>query len=129
MVSVVGFFFNGFRRGRKTLFMVSVAGFWVDSAAAGGSTILECIERLLVFFCVFRTGFRRWFFHVFRRGRKTFVYVFRRWFLFMVSVVARNVFFYGFRRCLLLIVSGCYRTAAVSPMETLQNHQDVSVTN
>ena len=50
MVSVVGFY--GFRRGRKTfLFMVSVAGFLVDPAAAGGSTISECIERFL--FCVF----------------------------------------------------------------------------
>ena len=29
--------------------MVSVAGFFVDSADAGGSDILECIERFLVF--------------------------------------------------------------------------------
>ena len=42
--------------------MVSVAGFLVDSAAAGGSIIFECIERFLVFCCVFRTGFRRCFF-------------------------------------------------------------------
>ena len=62
----------------KRCFMVSVAGFLVDSAAAGGSTILECIERFLVF-CVFKTGFRRWLFDGFRRGRKTFVYGFRRW--------------------------------------------------
>ena len=35
-----------------TFFMVSVAGFLVDSAAAGGSNILERIERFLVFlFC------------------------------------------------------------------------------
>ena len=45
-------------------FMVSVAGLLVDSAAAGGSNILECIERFLVFVCVFRTGFRRLFFMV-----------------------------------------------------------------
>ena len=36
--------FYGFRRGRKQLFMVSVAGCLMDSAVAGGSTILECIE-------------------------------------------------------------------------------------
>ena len=67
---VVFSLFYGFRRGRKRLFMVSVvagercfmvsvAGFWVDYAAAGGSIILESIERFLVF--LFRTGFRRWF--------------------------------------------------------------------
>ena len=115
----------------KHFFMVSVAGFLVDSAAAGGSNILECIERFLVFFSVFRTGFRRCFlFYSFRRGRKT---------IFIVSVVG---LFVGFRRgrerflmvsvvgFFLLMVSGCYRTAAVSPMETVKtNHQDVSVTN
>ena len=42
------FYFHGFRRGRKTCFMVSVAGFLVDSAAARGSIISECIERFLV---------------------------------------------------------------------------------
>ena len=78
--------------------MVSVAGLLVDSAAAGGSKILECIERFLVC-CVFRTGFRRCFClmvsvvagtrfvmvsvvgfcYGFRRGRETF---------FMVSALA-----------------------------------------
>ena len=55
-------FFIGFRRGRIT-FLFNGFRRWilVDSAAAGGSTILECIERFLVVFCVFRTGFRRWF--------------------------------------------------------------------
>ena len=53
----------------------------------------------------------------FRRGRQTFFDVFRRW------------FFYGFRRGRkrfsmvsvvgLLMVPGCYRTAAASPMETV----------
>ena len=33
----------GFRRGKKTCLMVSVAGFLVDSAAAGGSRNLEGI--------------------------------------------------------------------------------------
>ena len=47
-------FSYGFRRRRKRYFMISVAGFLVDSAAAGGSMILECIERFLVFVCVFR---------------------------------------------------------------------------
>ena len=65
--------FNGFRRGRKRfvmvsvvgflffmvsvvakknvfVFMVSVAGCLVDSAAAGGSNILERLERFLVCF-------------------------------------------------------------------------------
>ena len=65
-------FFDGFRRRRKHLFMVSVfvfllvsvvagkhlfmvsgAGFLVNSAAAGGSIILERIERFLVVFFVF----------------------------------------------------------------------------
>ena len=44
-------------------------------------------------------GFRRWFLYGFRRGKER---------LFMVSVV-------GF-----FMVSGCYRTAAVSPMETVK---------
>ena len=147
-------------------------------------------------------GFRRWFFHGFRRRRKRFLNGFRRWFC-MVSVVAGKPFFNGFRRwicggfcrrrriqdlrmyraiprllcfqdwfpslvfvmvsvvagkrflmisvvgfCLWFLswqgtfvygfrrwfcmVSGCYRTAAVSPMETIKKkkkHQDVSVTN
>ena len=103
MVSVVGFsmvsvvagniclwfpslvFVNGFRRGRKTLLMVSVAVFFVDSAAAGGSRILERIERFLVFCCVLLglvsvAGF------LMVSGRRT---------LLMVSVVG---LFYGFRR-------------------------------
>ena len=66
--------FDGFRR-------------WilVDSAAAGGSKILERILRFLVL-CVFRNGFRRWLFYGSRRGRKTFFNGFHRW------------CFYGFRR-------------------------------
>ena len=47
----------------------------------------------------FFNGFRRWLFYGFRRGRERFL---------MVSVV-------GF-----LMVSGCYRTAAASPMETVK---------
>ena len=46
-------FVYGFRRGRKTFVMVSVAGFLVDSGAAGGSNILERIERFLVFVLCF----------------------------------------------------------------------------
>ena len=42
-----------------TLFMVSVAGLLVVSAAARGSNILERLKRFLVC-CVFETGFRRW---------------------------------------------------------------------
>ena len=54
-------------------------------------------------------GFRRWFVNGFRRGRERFL---------MVSVVV------------FLMASGCYRTAAVSPMEMVKKkHQDVSVTN
>ena len=84
-----------------TLFVVSVAGFLVDSAAAGGSNILERLERFLVC-CVFRTGFRRWFFYGFRRGRKTLFNGFRRCLfngfrrgkeLFMVSVVGCFLWF------------------------------------
>ena len=61
--------------------MDSVVGFLVDSAAAGGSEILECIERFLVCL-VFRTGFRRWFFMV----SVTFVYGFRYVFLWIPSL-------------------------------------------
>ena len=94
MVSVVVFVVISVVAGKR-LFMVSVAGLLVDSAAAGGSNISECIERFLVV-CVFRTGFRRWFLS---------------WFplrLFMVSVTCfyiwfpswqENVCFYCFRRC------------------------------
>ena len=110
MVSVVA--------GKHLLFMVSIAGLLVDSAAAGGSIIVECIERFLVC-CAFRTGLRRWFFCGFRRGRKScLLFV---WFPSLVPflVVARNVFcmvsVVGF-----LMVSGRYRTAAVSPMETIK---------
>ena len=48
-------FNGGFRRGNKQhrLLMVSVAGLLVDSAAAGGSNILECLERFLVFVLCF----------------------------------------------------------------------------
>ena len=119
MVSVVGFvygfrrrrkhfvygfrrcFFNGFRRGRKTFVMVSVAGCLVDSAAAGGSISLECIERFLVFMflgLVSVAGFCM----VSVVAGKHCLYGFRRCFvmcLFLVSAVARNVF-YGFRRWL-----------------------------
>ena len=58
----------------KHFLMDSVAGLLVDSAAAGGSIILQRIERFFVF-CVFRTGFCRWFFNGFRRGWKTFCMV------------------------------------------------------
>ena len=110
-------FVYGFRRGRTTLFYGFVAGLLVDSAAAGGSKILECIKRFLVCVCAFRTGFRRWFVYGFLRGRKTvfMASVFGR---FMVFVVARNDL-YGFCGLILFMVSGCYRTAAVSPMETV----------
>ena len=127
MVSVVGLFY-GFRRGRSTLFMVSVAGLLVDSAATGGSIILmyQAIPR----FVFFRTGFRRWLFYDFpcgkktlfmvsaigfvydfRRGKERFVYGFRRWFS------------YGFR---LLQDRGCLYDG-----NHIKNkkHQDVSVTN
>ena len=57
MVSVVGFFVVV---AGNCFLMVSVAGFLLDSAAAGGSNILERIERFLVF-CAFRIGFHRWF--------------------------------------------------------------------
>ena len=100
MLSVVfvSFSFYGFRRRRKRFlmvsvfvfffvmvsvvagkrfFMVSVAGFLVDSAAAGGSNILECIERFLVVcLCVFRIGFRRCFLMVSVRFVYVFGYVF-----------------------------------------------------
>ena len=89
---------------QEKMFMVSVAGCLVDSAAAGGSIILECIERFLVA-CVFRAGFRRWF--------------------FMVSVVAgKRCFMVSVVGC--FMVSGCYRTAAVSPMEAVKNTKQTS---
>ena len=79
--------------------MVSVAGFLVDSAAAGGSNILEGIERFLVVCCVLRTGFRRWFVYGFRRGRKTLFDGFRRWFVYGFRRGEERFFVYGFRRC------------------------------
>ena len=101
-----------------TFFMVSVAGFLVASAAAGGSNILECIERFLVFF-VLRTGFRRYFFVWVPSWQETVV-------LWFPSFVFFNGFSRGKELCLwfpsffLLLVSGCYRTAAFSPMETVK---------
>ena len=115
MVSVFGFY--GFRRGRKTIFMVSVAGILVDAAAAGGSKILDRIERFLVF-CVFRTGFHRWFVYGFRRGRKTLFYGFRHAFL-MVSVVARNVFVW-FPSLVFLWFPAATGPRLFSPMETVK---------
>ena len=90
--------------------MVSVARICVDSATAGGSIILEHIERFLLFaflglvsvagFVWFPSwqenvvyGFRRLFCYDFRRGKERFVKGFRRW-----------LFFYGFR---LLQDRGC----------------------
>ena len=100
----------------KRLFMVSVAGFSMDSAVAGGFNILEVSSdsSFLGFLglvsvagflwfpswqenCCY--GFRRWLLNGFRRGKEH---------LFMVSVVG------------LFMASGCYRTAAFSPMETIQ---------
>ena len=85
MVSVVGFLMVSVLAG-KHLFMVSVAGFSVDSAAAGGSTLLECIERFLVF-CVLGTGFRRLVFVWFPSWQENAV-------LWLPSLVV----FYSFRR-------------------------------
>ena len=88
-----------------------------------------CVFLGLVSVVGFCHGFRyvclwfplRVFIYGFRRGRKTFV--------FIVSVV---VLLYGFRRgkerflmvsaVLLFMVSGCYRTAAFSPMETVKQN-------
>ena len=86
MVSII-VFVNGFR---YVFVMVSVAGFLVDSAAAGGSNILERIERFLVYFCVFKIGFRRWF-----------LLMVSATFCFMVSVTIS----YGFRYVCLLFPS------------------------
>ena len=71
--------------------MISVAGLLVDSAAGGGYTILECIERFLVFFCVFRAGFRRWLFNGFR-------YVFFLFYGFRYVCLLFPLLLYGFRR-------------------------------
>ena len=79
MVSVVDFLMVSVVAGKHFFCMVSVAGFLVDSATVGGSTILECIERFLVFVCIFRTGFGRSFF-------------------FGLPPWQDNFSFYGFRR-------------------------------
>ena len=111
-------FLYGFRRGRKTFVMVSVAGFLVDSAAAGGSNILECIERFLVV-CVSRTGFRRWFLLGFQSWLEN---VFVLWFPSLVVCYGfRRWFCYGFR---LLQDRGC-----LSDGNRNKTYQDVSVTN
>ena len=89
-------------------FMVSVAGLLVDSAAAGGSIILERIERFLFFFFVFlglvSVAVFSWFpswqeniFFLWFPSLFLFCYGFRRCFFFLFykelfSVVARNVF-------------------------------------
>ena len=67
-------------------------------------------------------------FYGFRRGEEILLDGFRRWSLFVVSVVEGNIC------CMvsvvvLFMVSGCCRTAAVSPMEAVRKHQDVSKTN
>ena len=72
MVSVVGCFMVSVVAGKRFL-MVSVAGLLVDSAATGGSNILERMTRFLVF-CVFK-GFRR----CFVSGFRYVFYGFRRW--------------------------------------------------
>ena len=98
MVSVVVFFLFmvSVVAGKLFLFMVSVPGFLVDSAAAGESIILECIERFLVVVCVFRTGFRRCFFFFFLKWfpswQETLFFMVSVVGFSMVSVVARNVF-------------------------------------
>ena len=68
MVSVVA--------GTSICCVVSVAGFSMDSAVAGGFIILERLESFLVFW-VLRTGFRRWLFVSVVAGKR----------LLMVSVV------------------------------------------
>ena len=95
MVSVIGFLMVSVVA-EKRCFMVSVAGLLVDSAAAGGSIILECIERFLVL-CVFRTGFRRWFVLWFPSWKENICYMVSVLGFVMVSVAERNVF-NGFRR-------------------------------
>ena len=75
-------------------------------------------SRAIPFFCVFRTGFRRWLFYGFRRGRKTFLFMVSVVGFFVVSSVARNFCMASVVVC--LMVSGCYRTAAFSPMETVK---------
>ena len=84
MASVVGCLMASVVAGKR-LFMVSVAGLLVDSAAAGGSNILECIERFLVFEFLGLVSVAG-FLNGFRRGRKTFL-------LRFPSLVV-----YGFRR-------------------------------
>ena len=109
MVSVVG------------LFMDSVVGFVVESAAAGGSNILERIERFLVFVCVFLAMVSvAGFFMISVVAGKHFGMVSVVG-LFMVSVVARNILFMVSVVGCVLMVSGCYRTSAFSPMETITN--------
>ena len=97
MVSVFGCYLISVVAGKHVFcLMISVAGFVVDSAAAGESKMLECIERFLVFvvflglvsvavffgFPSWQENVCLWFpslvFNGFRRGKER---------LFMVSVV------------------------------------------
>ena len=118
MVSVVGFVIVS-PSSQETCFMVSIAGLLVDSVAAGGSTILEGIERFLVCLVFLGLGSVAVCFMVSVVAGKRFC---------MVSVVGfclllpswQGTLFYGFRRWFLFMVSVCYRTAAVSPMEAVK---------
>ena len=98
-VSVV--FFYGFRRGRKIICMVSVAGFSMDSAVAGGFNILERIEWFLVFWLLGLVSVAVFILFLWFPSWQENVF-----FFFMVSVVGFLWFpswqgtfsFYGFRR-------------------------------
>ena len=106
--------------------MVSVAGLLVDAAAAGGSNMLECIEQfLIVVFLFLGLVSVAVFFIWFPSWQENVCLWFPPLFCLMVSHVARNVFVWF--PSFFLMVSGCYKTAAVSPMETVKKHQDVSV--
>ena len=131
MVSVVGFFMAsvvagnllyGFRRwllyvvaGKRCL-MVSVAGFWVDSAPAGGSNILECIERFLVFVVFLGLASVAGFFMVsVVTGKRCFMFSVVGFCMALWFPSWQGTLLNGFRRWFLFMVSGCYRTLRWKP--------------
>ena len=109
---------------------------WFPSLDFDGFCRRRRIQHFRMYWVIPRClSFQDWFpslvsFYGFRRAEETFFMVSVVGFLLMVFRRSRTHFLmvsvFGFS----VMVSGCYRTAAVSPMETVKiKHQDVSKAN